>query len=73
MLPTAAGVTGNGRARIRQESPRTPAASDALRPTGAAKLVPGMFNPEATKLREVDVGVELQPKESDRERLRELN
>jgi hypothetical protein len=32
-----------------------------------------MFNPEATKLREVDVGVELQPKESDRERLRELN
>ena len=31
------------------------------------------LNEEATKLSDVDVGVELQPKESDRERLRELN
>jgi predicted nucleotidyltransferase len=31
------------------------------------------LNPEVTKLSDVDVGVELQPKESDRTRLRELN
>jgi predicted nucleotidyltransferase len=31
------------------------------------------LNPEATKLSDVDVGVELKPKEPDRKRLRELN
>jgi hypothetical protein len=32
-----------------------------------------MFNTEATKLGDVDAGVELELKESDRKRLRELN